>query len=104
MKALEKLIDEDKKKPKKQYDAEIAEAVQGVIDMLVVADKLLAEAALEDAQANAGEKKADKEIEKAERALAKAEEEIEKGKLDKAINHYKKAWDHANKVQGKCPK
>ena len=28
--------------------------------------------------------------------MAKAEKEYDKGKYDKAIGHYKKAWDHTH--------
>jgi hypothetical protein len=95
VKALMKVIDEGKKKPKKHYDEKIVDDVKEVIGLLVAADKVLAETVLEDAQANADDKKADKEIEKAEKELTKAAEELAKDKSDKAIDHYKKAWEHA---------
>ena len=72
--------------------------VSGVIDDLVRIDSELANNAVEDAKAFAGEKKADKEIVKAEKELVKATEDIAKDKPDKAIDHYKKAWEHAQKA------
>ncbi len=67
-----------------------------VIDKLVLVDKLLAEIALEDAQAYAGTSdKVDREIAKSEAELVKAQEEADNGNYDNAIDHYKKAWKHA---------
>jgi len=98
-----KVFDEEKKavksllkiiKKDKEIDSVIS-VITRVIDELVRIDSELANNALEDAQAFAGEKKADKEIAKAEKELEKALKELDKGKPDKAIDKYKKVWEHA---------
>jgi len=76
----------------------IAEDIQSVIDALVAADKTLALTAYEDAQAYSGDSKVDKELEKCEKELGKALEKTDKDDFEKAIEHYKKAWDHAQKA------
>ncbi len=93
VKYLQKLI-KDKKVPDSVKDV-----CREVIDKLVTADELLAGTALEEAKTYEGsDKKVDKVIEKAEKELGKAEKELGKGKPDKAIDHYKKAWQHAQKA------
>lgn len=78
--------------------------VSGIILYLVDADVKLATIALDDAQAYAGDKKADKQIKKAEKDIVKAEKELGKEKFDKAIKHYEKAWKHAIKaIDGDMP-
>ncbi len=74
------------------------------------ADEVLALLAIDEAVAAAeaagcpvgssdGEcKKFLKEIDKAEKEMSKAQENLQKGKPDKAIEHYKKAWEKAQKV------
>jgi thiosulfate/3-mercaptopyruvate sulfurtransferase len=81
-------------------DPTIADAISDVIDKLTKADDRLAIVAINDAkntpvQDPKSQDKVDKEIAKAEEELSKAVEEVSKGKPDKAINHYKKAWEHA---------
>ena len=75
---------------------------QEAIDKLVAVDQALAQAAIDDAIAGGGDKK---EIDKALKEMDKAQKELDymkKGtpdpKNDKAIDHYKKAWDHAQKT------
>ena len=90
IKHLQKLI-----KDKKVAD-DVKDVCENVIDELLTADKLLAETALNEAKEYEGnKKKVDKEIEKSEKEFEKATKELEKGKPDKAIDHYKKAWEHA---------
>jgi len=48
-------------------------------------------------------KKALKEIAKAGREMDKAQEKHDRGKYDKAIDHYKKAWESAQKAMKKVP-
>lgn len=99
VKDLQKLI-KDKKVPD-----DVKDVCKEVIDKLVTADKLLVETALNAAKAYEGtDKKVDKEIEKSEKELAKATKKLEKGKPDKAIDHYKKAWEHAQKAIGNLSK
>lgn len=94
----------------KNADEYVKSAAMGALNLLVDADKLLAQTAIEEAIAEAeiagcqaGDddpkcKKTQKEIDKAEKEMAKAQKEREKGKYDKAIDHYKKAWKHACKA------
>jgi hypothetical protein len=90
VKILQQLI-----KDKKVAD-DVKDVCEEMIDKLVTVDKLLAETALNEAKEYEGtDKKVDKEIEKSEKELKKATKELEKGKPDKAIDHYKKAWEHA---------
>ena len=87
----------------KTSDPAIADDVLDVILRLVEADRLLAETALDDARAaldalELGDKRAkkvDKEIARAEKELAKAHQYLDKAKLDKYIDGFKKAWEHA---------
>lgn len=108
-----KVFDEEKKainELKKLWSDEVFETV---IITLVDADKLLATVAYEDAlQAyeTANDKKArekiEKELDKCVDELSKAQEELEKTNkdgspdpdYDKAIDHYKKVWEHAQHV------
>ena len=90
----------------KTSDPAIADDVLDVILRLVEADRLLAETALDDARAaldalEPGDKKAKKvakEIASAEKELAKAQQDLDKGKFDKAIDGFKKAWEHAQQA------
>jgi len=66
-----------------------------VIGMLVQADEGLARTAIDDAISAGGDAK---EIGRAEGEMTKAVDEFGKGKPDKAIDHYKKAWEHAQKA------
>ena len=93
--AVEKLLKIIKKD--KESDS-VNAAIYGVIDELVRIDSELAHNALDDAQAFAGNDKADKEIAKANDELTKAADELTKGKPDKAIDHFKKAWEHSQKA------
>ena len=69
--------------------------VSEIIDAIVEVDRQLAENAIDQANAFAGEKKADKHIEKASEAMDKAIEKLNDDKPNKAIDQYKKAWKHA---------
>jgi len=76
---------------------------QIAIDKLIKADELLAQIAHEDAKAYAGVKKVDKELEKCKSELVRAPKDLDNTKKDgtpepkygQAIDHYKKAWEHA---------
>ncbi len=68
------------------------------VDLLVGISEQLATDVIDDAQAFAGDKKVDKEIKKSDKEMDKAQKELDKGKPDKAIDKYKKAWEHAQKA------
>jgi hypothetical protein len=81
---------------------------QQAIDDLVRADRILAVTLineLSDAVAvdDKKQKHVDKELAKAQDELAKGnkERDADKPKPDKAIDHYKKAWEHATKAADK---
>ena len=102
-KKSKKVFDEEKKAVKgllkilKKGDSGIEPEISIVIDLLVAIDLKLATDALAEAEKFEGDK-AEKEIEKAKKEFAKAAEELAKGKPDKAIDHYKKVWQHALKA------
>ena len=73
-------------------DGPAAEAARTAITLLVEADDMLAQTAIDDAIANGGDPR---RIEKAQKALAQARRAAEKGKFGRAIENYKRAWGHA---------
>ncbi|AEA46073.1 vWA domain-containing protein [Archaeoglobus veneficus] len=95
----------------KHADAAIVDEVKTVIDKITKADELLALIAITDAK-NAEivdpkfEKKVEQEIAKAEEELAKAYQALGADNPDKAIDHFKLAWKHAQLAikfaQGLC--
>lgn len=72
--------------------------VTAVINKIVGVAKQMALAAIADALNFAGDSAVDKEIAKAEQNMAKAQEELDFGNPDKAIKHFRKAWEHAQKA------
>lgn len=95
-----KVFDEEKKAVKDlekivKDQGPIAANAQAAIDLLVGADAALAQNAIDEAIAAGGEAK---EIAKAEEEMDKAQKELDKGDFDKAIERYKKAWEHAQKA------
>ena len=66
--------------------------LQGMIDSLVQADRILAENALADAIAASGNPH---KIAQAQSQLAKAAADLASGRFDHAIKHYGKAWKKA---------
>jgi len=70
-------------------------ALQGMIDLLVQADRILAEDALADAVAALGDAP---ELERARHELAKATDEAANGRFDHAIEHYRRAWKSAERA------
>lgn len=83
-----------------------------VISVLVAVDAELADVAIEQAieQAEAAgcdEESGDSDCQKALEEIAKAQEERGKAQVelkpDEAIEHYKKAWEHAQEAMGKVP-
>jgi hypothetical protein len=105
-----KVFDEEKKAvkklegviKKKDTPADVAEVCDDVIEMLLEADKRLADAAFDDASAALATisdpdvaEKVQKELDKCNKEYEKVEEELNKGHPDHAIDHYKKVWEHA---------
>ena len=72
-----------------------APEIAAVIQALVGADQSLAQTAIMDAMAALGEPK---EIAKALDEMDKAAREVTKGNFDKAIEHYKHAWQQAQQA------
>jgi hypothetical protein len=62
--------------------------VQGLIDRVVEADRLLAVVAIGDAAGDTA---------RANEELSKGDRERDKGKYDHAIDHYRNAWKHAQR-------
>jgi photosystem II stability/assembly factor-like uncharacterized protein len=67
-------------------------ALQGIIDTVVHADRVLAETAVADAIAAGGDRR---DIADAQRQLARASSDVAKGRFDSAIGHYENAWEDA---------
>jgi hypothetical protein len=67
-------------------------ALQGIIDTVVHADRVLAEVAVADANAAGGDRHA---IADAQQQLARAARDVARGRFDSAIGHYEKAWEDA---------
>ncbi len=94
-----KVFDQEKKAVKglkkllKKADGDLTVAISLVIDLLIDIDRNLARDAIDVVPDGTGIEKVDKEIEKAEKELLK-----DKPKPDKAIEHFKKAWEHAQKA------
>lgn len=72
---------------------------QAVIDKILEADKLIANAAYDEAQNHAGDSNADYFLSKTVDELDKAELDVNNNKKqDKSISHYKKAWKHSQQI------
>lgn len=76
-----------------------ASAAQAATDAMIAADRVLAQEAINQAVAGGGDQK---EIDKANEEMGKAQAELDKGKPDKAIDHFKKAWEHGLKALKKA--
>lgn len=92
-----KVFDENKKAVKELGKVKSVD-VSSIIGMLTDADQSLAQTAIDLVPTDTGDKKVDKELDKANKETDKALEELEKGKPDKAIDKFKKAWEHAQKA------
>jgi len=104
-----KVFDEEKKAVHELMEivkaqSDYATDAQAALDTLVGVDALLAQTAIDEAIDAGGNPK---EIAKAEEEMTKALEELDHTKkdgtpdprYDKAIDHYKKAWEHACKAK-----
>jgi hypothetical protein len=69
-----------------------ASSYQPLIDNVVEAQRLLAQIALDQAIAEGGHVK---QIDQSQKEMVKAQQELAKGRPDQAIEHNKKAWQHA---------
>ena len=104
-----KVFDEEKQSVKElmkiiRDGSPLAGDAQAAIDNFLLADSALAQTAMEAAQTACDtetdpkkQDKCEKEIDKAQKEFDKAADEIANGKFDKAIDKYKKAWEHAIK-------
>lgn len=91
---------EDDDDKKKKPSPELKTAAQFGIDNLVNADRVLAITAMLEATNTPvddpeDQKKVDKENDKSAEEFAKGDSYRDEGKPDKAIDHYEKAWEHA---------
>jgi len=85
---------------------ELKDDCLAVIETLVTIDELLARIALDDAEQYSGIEKVDKELDKCEKEFTKAQKELDHTKkdgtpdpkYDKAIDHCKHAWEHAQRA------
>lgn len=98
VKELQKLL---KDGAKKGIDPALEQVAQDSIDLLVNADRVLAITIMLDASSTPADdpkkqKKVDEENEKSAKEFAKADGYRDDGDYDKAIDHYKKAWEHAH--------
>jgi hypothetical protein len=90
----DKVFQEEKETVKKLQDIKNPPAaIAGLISQIVGADKLLAQTAIDD-MAGGDPKK----LAAANKEMGKAQDEINKGHLDAAIDHYKNAWQQAEKA------
>ena len=79
--------DDDDKKKKYVATDDAKPIIQGVIDTLVQIDRTLAQDAIDNSEKS--------NLNKANSEIAKGDGKSSQGKPDKAIDHYKKAWKHA---------
>ncbi len=89
-----KVFDEEKKAVKDLMKVRRTD-VQSVIDALVGADEVLAATAIADAIEQGGN---ERDIARAEAEMVKGEADVAAGKPDKAIDHFKRAWQWAQKA------
>ena len=74
----------------------VENACKEVIDKLLKAEELIAKKMLEEAKTYFGtDKKVDHHILIAVQEFANAEDKMAEGQPDKAIDHYRKCWEHA---------
>ena len=88
---IHKLLDLIKNKHSASPDA----ILQGFIDRITQADRVLALVSINDALSRGGDPK---KIDEASKELAKGDEQLARGKADGAIEHYKNAWKQASKA------
>ena len=69
--------------------------VSHLVSLLVESSRAEAQAAIDAAIAAGGKPE---KIDKAQQELVKAQKALDKGKPDKAIEHYRRAWEKARKA------
>ena len=74
--------------------------VSHVASSLVNADMILAQLAIDQIPSDSNDKKIIKKLNKALKEMNKAQQDFDKNKLDKAVDHYKKAWKIAFMGEG----
>lgn len=92
-----KVFDEEKSAVKdleKVGDVDVSSFILGLVEV----DRVLAAVQIADAEAADGDAKY---LAKAHDRMAKAQTEIDAGDYDKAIDHYKKAWEYGRRAEGK---
>ena len=92
-----KVFDEDKKAVKTLSKITSADA-SVIIKMLVDTDQTLAQIAIDSIPTDTGNNKVDRALANANKEMKKAIQKLETEKPEKAINHFKKAWMHAQKA------
>jgi len=85
---------------KKGIDPDLEQAAKDSTDLLVNADRVLTITIMLDASSTPADdikkqKKVDEENEKSSKEFTKADGYRDDGDYDKAIDHYKKAWEHS---------
>ena len=88
---------------KSKISAEALACAQEAVEKLVGVDRILAETLIIDAEGTPvtnpkDQKKVDKSLAKANKELAKGDADRDAGKFDKAIAHYRNAWEDALKA------
>ena len=103
---------DDDRRHDSQASDEAKAAAAAAIDLLVDADRILADLIIQEAEAATPldpkrQKKIDRKIAKANEQIDKGDADLAAGKPDKAIKNYGKAWENANsalKHAQKAPK
>ena len=99
VKELMKVVKDEARGRDRVSDPALA-AIIDAIDDLVAADRLLAQIALDElagiiATDPDRQGKVDRELAKGQEDLDKGDQQLADGKQDKAIDSYRKAWEHA---------
>ena len=83
------------KKILKYADEPLTSEISLSIDTLVDIERMLAQYAIDKAESFSGDIKVDGELEKVYKEMDKAQEELDEDDPDKAIKHFRKAYEHA---------
>jgi PKD repeat protein len=101
-KAVEKLLKIVEEKGE-HADTPIVAEVRAVIDEMLRADALIAKIIIDEAEHTAvnnpdNQEKMAHELAKAKEEMLKANEKAGQGEPDKAVDHFRKAWEHTQKA------
>ncbi|WP_299292841.1 hypothetical protein, partial [Nitrosopumilus sp.] len=91
VKDLMKITSKDKE------SSSFIEMIQHEIDSIVRIDRNFAQTAIDVASESVDDRKSQKALDKALKELENGDQDVADGKFDKGINHYEKAWKHAQK-------